>query len=366
MMVPHLSQMAKVCNIQDVYLDVFWQMVFQEDTIDTLVAMCYCAYASWRNGGGLVPNKALFTHYGRSLTKLNQKLSALGATNNGIVVSMLMYNCNVARFLGNFQAAKQHMSMIRRILKTDPGPESLGYQGKLKPLLLQWDYFLTLNNGEEPLVPTRTINQSEYPNLPLQNELLDLVNSLPPGFQKLARNGRLSCQVLRLLGRAQEMVDAVAGGTAKAWLAIPNESPAMDYRAILPCLDTSEGEDTGLEQLVCYAIFLLTSRMLSPVKTAIWSLPVTGGRAQITQQVLNCRVDTSAEKHCLIWVWLIGIDAWGVVSGTMPGKGRILMQQLKARYPEASNWRHLSRAMKEFFWTDDLEMACKGYWKSES
>lgn len=363
-MVPHLSAHARVVNLQDIYLDIFWQMVFQEETIDTAVAMTHCADATWRSGHGFVPNKSLFVHHGRALAKLSQSLSNSGVTNTGILVSILMYNCNIARFLGNFQAAKRHMSMLRHLLKDDNSLESLGYQGKLKHLFLQLEYFFTLNNGEEPLVK-RIPYESTYPSLPLDDEMSELVNTLPTGFQKLARTGQLSCQVLRLLGRAQEMVAAVANGTAAAWLAKPNENPYSNYREALPCLDATDGEKQHLEKLICYAIFLLTSRLLSPVKSAIWSLPTSGGRAQITQQALNCRADTNAEKHCLIWLWLMCIDAWGIVSGTMPVRGQILMQQLKARYPEAENWRHLSRVTKEFFWTDDLEAACKGYWKSE-
>lgn len=367
-MLPHLSQSARILNVQDVYEDVFWQMVFQEDTIDIVATMCYCADASWRTGHGFTPDKALFVHHGKSLGKLRQRLSSdLDRTNVGIIVSMLMYNSNFARVLGNFQAAKQHMSMLRQILKRDPTLlDSLGYQGKLKPLLLQWDYFLTLNNGEEPIVPARISHKSEYPSIPLNDELSDLVSTLPVGFQKLARTGRLSCQVLRLLGRSQELLAAVATGTSKKWLAMPGENRSSDYRAALPCLATSDDDDDAcLERLICYAVILFTWRLLSPVKTAIWSLPASGGRAQITQQALNCRADTNVEKHCLIWLWLVGIDAWGIVSGAMPVKGQVLMQQLKARYPEAANWRHLSRVVKEFFWTDDLELACRSYWKPE-
>lgn len=366
MMIPHLSQTARVFNVQNVYLDIFWQMVFHEDTIDTVVAMSYCADASWRKPFGFVPNKYLFIHHGKALAKLRWKLSNLGATNTGIIVCMLMYNTNIARFLGNFKAAKQHMSMLRHILKNNPYLESLGFQGKLRSLLLQWDYFLTVNNGEEPLVPARGAYRSEYPSLPLSDEISGIVKTLPLGFKKLVQAGRLSCQVLELLGRAQEMVDSVAAGTTKAFLATPNENPYPDYRAAVPCLDAIDGGEAGLERLISFAIFLLTSRLLSPVKTAIWSLPTTGSRTLITQQALNCQVDNEDERHCLIWLWLVGIDSWGVVSGTVPEKGQELMQQLKSRFPKASNWRYLSDVVKEFFWTDDLESSCERYWHASN
>lgn len=364
-MLPNLCLHARVTNIADVYKDIFWQMVFQEDTIDTVVAMAHCASFTCRARKGFAPNKALFTYGARSLAKLRQRLSDSMPANIGNLVCMLMYSCNIARFLGNFQAAKKHMSTLRQLLRHDPTLETLGYQGKLKALLLQWDYFLTLNNGEEPLVSRGVTFKPDYPSLPLVGDWADLVGTLPLGFQKLARSGRLSCQIMGLLGRSQEMIDAFANGTLNAWVDADGGRRPLEHRESLPFLDSRNSEGVTLEQMICYGIFVLTSRLVNPKKPAIWSIPATGGRAQITQQALNCPTDSNAEKHCLIWIWLIGIDAWGIANATMPVRGQILMEQLKARFPEAANWRHLSRVVKEFFWTDDLEEACKLYWDSE-
>lgn len=365
MMIPHVSQIARVFNVEDVYLDIFWQMIFQEETIDAVVAMSYCADASRRKPLGPAPKKDIFFHHGKSLAHLRERFSNRETTNTGITISILLYNCNVARFLGNTQAVKQHLAMIRHLLKNNLSLESLGFQGKLRPLLLQWDYFLTLNGQEEPLAPARKPYRSVYPSIPLNSEWSDLVNTLPNGFKPLAKVGRLSCHLLRLLGRAQEMAVAVATGTTKAFLAVPNKDPYPDFLAAVPCLEPSDDGEAGFERLIACAIFLLTSRLLAPAKRAIWSLPATGGRMILTEQIFNCRVDTDAEKNCLIWLWLISIDSWGIVSGELPENGRQLVRQLKVRYPEISEWSHLSNVAKEFFWTKELEISCEGYWKSE-
>lgn len=364
-MVPHVSQIAKVFNVKDVYLDVFWQMIFQEETIDAVVAMSYCADASWRGPLGPVPKKHIFFHHGKSLAHLRQRFSDKDATNTGITISILMYNCNVARFLGNTQAVKQHTAMIRHILRNDLSLESLGFQGKLRYLLSQWDYFLTLNGQEEPLIPTRRPYKSIYPSVPLNNEWLDLTSTLPSGFKILAEVGRLSCHMLSLLGRAQEMAAAVATGMTKAFLAVPNQNPYADFQEAVPCLDPSDDGEAGFERLIACAIFLLTSRLLSPAKRAIWSLPATGGRAILTEQLFNCRVENDAEKNCLVWMWLITIDSWGITSGQLPEKGQQLTRQLKVRYPEMSDWSRLSNVVKDFFWTNELDVSCERYWESE-
>lgn len=364
-MVPHLSQIARVFNVQNVYLDVFWQMVFQEETIDAVVAMSHCADASWRRSPGQMPRKDIFHHHGKSLAYLRQRLADPDTANTGTTISMLMYNCNVARHLGNMQAVKQHTAMIRHLLTNNLSIESLGFQGKLRPLLLQWDYFLTLNGQEEPLVPTRKPCKSIYPSLPLNSDWSDLVSTLPDSFKRLAEVGRLSCHLLRLLGRAQEMMIAVATGTIKAFLAVPSQDPYSDFLTAVPCLDPLDDSEAGFERLIACAIFLLTSRLLAPAKRAIWSLPATGGRAILTEQVFNCQVNTDDERHCLIWIWLIAIDSWGIVSGELPEKGQQLTRQLRRRYSEASNWPYLSNVVKDFFWTNELDMSCERYWRSQ-
>lgn len=339
-------------------------MIFHEDTIDAVVAMSYCADAKWQRSAGWVPRKDVFIHQGRSLANLRRRLSDSDAANTGITICALMYNCNIARFLGNMEAAKQHMAMIRHLLRTSVSLDSLGFQGKLRSLLLQWEYWLTLSGDEEPLVSREDCPESTYPDLPLRGPMAGVVSALPRGFGPLAESGRLSCQVLQVLARMQEMLVAMTSGRIQMFLSTPNQDPYPDFCSAVPCLYASKGGEAGLERLLCCALFLLTSRLLSPRKQVPWSLPVTGGRTILTQQTFNCQVESDIEKRCLIWIWLIAIDSWAVESGDIPETARWLMQRLRERYPETSAWSYVSNVVSDFFWTQDLETSCEGYWRS--
>ena len=370
MIIPNFRPIAKVFNVQDSYRDLFWELVFDEDTVDAVMAMVHGNESNMRKSANCAPSKELFLHLGNALKKLQARLIDGDRAASTATIAMLLYTAGVARHIGDLDGFERYKDMIRSLLRSMDGVESLyAYNGKVKCILLQWNFFWTLNGGTSLLSePNRP--KSRYPSIPLSYDLRNLIASIPPGFKALADTGGLSTQVLQLLSRVNQLVISTRSKhESQQFLDMPLVDAKLDFQSSAPCLEDDDTLKPSLEKALCLALILFSTNTMNPIKPkkSVWGQVAVGSRAWLTTNLNRFGAITPLCEQCLLWIWLITIDSWGADTGVLLADGIRVFDSFKSRFPHFTlDWDITSQVVRKYFWSQDLDDFCRSIWPSSS
>lgn len=330
------------------------------------MAMVHGNESNMRKSANCLPSKELFVHLGKALKKLQRRLVDNRRAASTSTIAMLLYTAGVSRHLGDFQAFEKYKIMIRSLLASMDGVDSLiAYGGKVKCILLQWNFFWTLNGGSS-LFEAVPIQRSRYPTLPLSYDLCDLVRDLPIGFVALAESGSLSIQVLQLLERVNQLLLSTQDNSEnQRYLDEPLVDAKLDFESAVPCLAANDSEGPSLEKALCLALILFSTNTMNPIKPkkSVWGQVAVGSRAWLSAHLPNIEVTSPLREQCLVWIWLIAIDSWGTEIGNLQLEGLFLFDHFRDKYPYlAMCWLATSKIAERYFWSEDLDLFCKSIW----
>lgn len=209
-----------------------------------------------------------------------------------------------------------------------------------------------------------------------------IISSIPEGFQRLAEQDVLPIDIIELLFRITHAVQRSKGGRTYVPLST-TENPFhsqkrtfTSFSEACPCLFASDDEVPPLIKALSMALAIWCFNAYSSSR---WGgLVVTGFLHSLTRRLQHESVTTSAandqspsgaqssdERECWIWIWLVCIDAHVARDGrTLLPVGNQLLKCFKARYPpEAADVNILDRVLCRFFCMDYIRVRVSALWQ---
>lgn len=269
---------------------------------------------------------------------------------------------SLARFLGDLTSYTQHKDKMRSMVASRGGLDALGHEGLVKCTLLQWDSFWVFETRGTPLFSdARPEHIPVYPVFPLSADLREIFIKVPVGFQSLIMKGKISVELIEVLGR---MADAAEGGVNSIAPQSDCHSKHRKYNDFLeacPFLATSDASKVTLEKDVCLALLLYCSNTFTTARSS--AALYASARMELTR--LLEQNDYSAlpqpELECLFWVCVVCVDSWrqnGPTSPLLPmGEGLLPVLRNLATSVSAEH------TMLKFFYNQELVDGCSRYLK---
>lgn len=300
----------------------------------------------------------------KALTRLRQKYrDAAKAGRNAaddITIIVVLAFANLARFLGDTHAYNAHRHSMKEMVRSRGGLDELGDNGMVKCALMQYDTFWVFKPEETALFPdARPEHIAVYPAFPLSQDLRDVFVKLPIGFQSLIVKGKISVELIEVLGRAAEAsvngISAITTGD----MFNPPKRKYHDFLEACPALRLPDNTRNSIEKKICLALLIYCANTFTRARSST-SLYLAS-RMELTR-LLGQNMDSglqSQEHECLFWVCVVCVDSWrkdGPKSGLLPQAMSFLpmLKQMKVGLrPEV--------ALQKFFFNQELLDGCARY-----
>jgi len=115
------------------------------------------------------------------------------------------------------------------------------------------------------------------------------------------------------------------------------------------------------EKYLCFALLCYISVAFSPQRIYL-SASHTAFRTPrllLTQQLPSFTVYSQEETECLVWMWLVLIDAWRATEVVNSETTTNLSRQFAELFPSYCSWPTKEDVLKQFFFTDAILAATK-------
>lgn len=121
----------------------------------------------------------------------------------------------------------------------------------------------------------------------------------------------------------------------------------------------SDLENAPIQELLCWAIFLYAANGFGEKRTqhTAYRMPRQGLTAKLHATI--CRPEDEIE--CLIWIWIVTIDSWRLLDGSLQSEGVRLMQQFKSQFVDLRE-DNIDEICWKFFWFEDMSFHLKRNW----
>ena len=200
------------------------------------------------------------------------------------------------------------------------------------------------------------------------------MDDLPSGFRNVARSGTLSIetmQVIQTINLKRDQIfagyDADNGlekGTSRS--SQPRLGRSFRFlRGQASFQPTDEPRGTTLEILLDQALFRYCVGRVLPLRgTKCFHHSVT---QYMTASLPEFEApDARTQRDCLIWIWLVAIDAWAATTNftKLPLEGVQLLRQMRDKFPELEDWQwwDLETLGRRFFWRDNMHIFLGAHW----
>lgn len=299
-------------------------------------------------------------HKGEALKKLQQVISHCGLGVDDYIICSVLFIALLARAYGDHRTHAIHCHYLQRMVEQRGGLDGLALSGITRCAILQWESFWALDTGRSMFEGLRKVKAPVYPSLPLPSELKRRVWALPVGFQRLAYRGKLALDVLELLERTANpnLVNVQLADKSSQW----SRAKYDDFWEACACLADPEA---SLQKYLCLALLLFCTDEYSPRRQFRRGMTVFNGpRALLTRELPMLASNDSAEEECLMWIWMVVVDAWSsdcAIEGQLPISGLQLMFDFRWSFPGASSWDGTSSILRKFFWSKRFSSACKAF-----
>lgn len=245
------------------------------------------------------------------------------------------------------------------------GLNALGHEGLVKCALLQWDSFWVFETQGAPLFSdARPEHIPVYPAFPLSTDLREIFIKIPVGFQSLIMKGKISVELIEVLGR---MTEATESGVDSITPEPGHHSKHRKYNDFIeacPFLATSDASKVTLEKDICLALLLYCSNKFTTARSS--AALYASSRMELTR--LLQQNDHSSlpqpELECLFWVCVVCVDSWrqnGPESALLL-KGAALLPVLR----NLSTTVSVPNTLYKFFHNQELLDGCSRYMRLAS
>ena len=261
------------------------------------------------------------------------------ASVDGVTVLTVLLFAASARTTRDFGAHETHKNSLIPLVRTCGGLDKLGFDGRAKCHVLQWDAFWALNSstGKTIFSEVDYVYEPIYPDLSLESKVADQVNKLPSGFQRLVEQDRLTADLIEVLSRTVDASDLLK---KQGYVVDGHETfksgprTHTDFLEACPCLRAASGPDDEppLEKLITLGLILYCCNAFSPARVV--TVMYGGSRQKLTRDLLRWSTgeEDETEYPVKIWIWMITVDSWRKADNTLFQEGKKLYEALKKRY----------------------------------
>lgn len=354
----------KIFDITNVYTSYWMQLLQDEDYRPAGFAMVGALIEKVLSPGSQ-PSEDVRINQMAAITRLQKKYNNAVTTGSHVADDMTIITvlalASLARLLGDLKGYETHKRSMRSMVSLRGGLDALGHNGLVKCTLLQWDSFWVFETQGTPLFSeSRPSHIPVYPAFPLSPDIREIFVKIPVGFQSLVMKGKISVELIEILGRAAGATQSGMNDVAPGVLRDSERRKYNDFVEACPFLCSSEVAKVALEKDICLAVLLYCSNAFTTTRssTALYA----SCRMELTRALQHNDYSSLAypEMECLFWVCIVCIDSW-----RQKGPASPLLQQGHSLLPVL---RGIQRALgiptpgiQKFFHNEELVCGCARY-----
>jgi hypothetical protein len=231
---------------------------------------------------------------------------------------------------------------------------------------MKFESQFALRTGRSVFEAGRRPYKAIYPACSFLTEDDSGVSGIPNGFRALALGGKLSLDTIEVLRNA---VACRIGQSTTTERPIRTSGRRVQRRyydplEACPCLSQPDTSPSIiLEKMIVFSMFIYSW------SDHVESRGVLGlyfaARKYISKRVVAFKIMQQDESMCIIWLWLIAIDAWRTGSNDefLATEGLELMQQFKSSFPGLSeDWSVIETITDDFFFTGAMKKFWRCHW----
>ena len=189
----------------------------------------------------------------------------------------------------------------------------------------------------------------------ISREIQNMVVKLQSCFKDLIYQQKLSTNTIVILSRA---ADAGITSNSGAYLRQVAKRQLRrrkynDFWEPCPCLSDLYRNSPSLDQVVTVALIVYVCTAFSPAQDN--TCMFRDARLILSKICLQYRAEGSTERECLLWSYVITIDAWKIGSGSeLPNQAKALREEMKLLFPDARERICLEAILRKFYWSDSI------------
>ena len=368
LMAPSHAPVYKIFDVSNIFSHFLFELLQHDDyfyaaTASTLVAM----ESSWRTGQTL-PAK-VFEYLKIAISRLRQRLGRSNGEADVVTIMAVQALAITAGATGDLVNHELHKRTLVPLVNCCGGIDALGYDGHPKTLLMQWEACWALYTGTAMFPTARPTHVPYYPPFPFEPKVRALVLKLPLGFDALAQRRILSLSTLEVLARTADASDQqLRDGSI-----IADEREYFcgtlrrysDFWEACPCLSVPDSQEAqpNLEKIVVLALILYCRQTFNSVQSM--SATYAGVRLNLASNLVRrWGAADASEVDAMVWVWMIVVDVWTNIDGTLLPRGLKLLHLMKKRFRSVHTTNQMLMRLRLFFCNEKFEQRCRAYWNS--
>jgi len=306
--------MYAIFNVTNVFTSYWFNLMSRDEYTHVGIAMVGAIMEKLSNPS-MKQSETNKANQAKAMTRLRQTYSdALNAGRNAAedttIIAVLAF-ANLARLLGDTQAYKTHRQNMKDMVQSRGGLDELGDGGMVKCALMQYDTFWIFEPEGTALFPAaRPEHVPVYPAFPLSQDLREVFMKLPVGFQSLVLKGKISVELVEVLGRAAEASDNGISAITTGDVFNAPVRKHHDFLEACPTLRLPDRARNNIEKKICLALLMYCANTFTKARSST-SLYLAS-RMELTR-LLNQEADPashSQEDECLFWICVVCVDSW--------------------------------------------------------
>ena len=223
------------------------------------------------------------------------------------------------------------------------------------------EYFRILETGSGLIFPRdRKTSHRPYPKHPFAPEFAASLSKFPPGFRELTLQCAIGMDVVHIIDRVADYMTSKVDPSKATSQPHTGKTPAPDIFDTCTILGASSSQGHMIERNICLAIILFAYSVYSTTRDS--TTVFRGARQALTRTLPSTHYSTHTERCCLIWIYMIAIEAWhgNVREAT---EMQALLKQMLDRFPESLSWPSVEAALEQFFWYEPLARRWRMCWE---
>lgn len=338
-----------IFNVTNIYTTYWLELMQHEDYRPAGVAMVGAIMQKVCNPTSRI-SQDVQAQQALAVSRLQKKYTeakALALSDDISIITVLAL-ANLARFLGDNKVYEMHKTNMKHMVSHRGGMKALGHDGLVAASVSQWDSFWTIQKDGEALFSTsRPEHQLIYPAFPLSFDVRDNFVKLPVGFQSLILKGKISVELIDVLGRTADVNDKGIQALSPGNMWHSETRKYRDFLEACPSLATPDAAITTIEKHLTLALLLYCANAFTDARSSTSLFGAS--RLELTRllQQEDYSSWSQPELECLYWMCAVCIDSWRQKdhSSALLPKG----QDLQPKLEELKDKMTCHNALDKFF-----------------